>query len=703
MSIRLPILFLFFCSTAFALQLPDINQLISSKTPKAQVHLLDSVAKVYRDSNVVFSLTCIQRAIEICKNNKLEKEEAFAYKAQAVLHKLNKNHDSVLIDISMAEQIFLRLNLQEDLSMLYQLRGNYFYRLGDFKNASKGYFQALENAEKNKDEENMAAAYNSIGNIFFYEGDHDKAIAYYKKSLDIHKKTGNVRRMASALDNIGLAYSNKGDLKSAIVYQKNALSLLEKTTDSMTIAESYLNLGTTYERMEQYDTAKIYVEKAYRLNKKINYAIGLCNAASQLGAVEFFRKNYDAALPYLNEGFDLANELELLPQLHKVSEYMYRCYEAMHDYPNTIKYLKIYSDVNGKLYTADNTKAQKELAEKYETDKKQKENELLKKNNEISQSKLSQEKTTRYALIIGIALVLLLTGFVFFRFNEKKRDNKLLNEKNVAIEFQNEQIQEQHRNIEEKNREITDSIQYAKRIQFSVLPSEKLLKSYLKNSFVFYQPKDIVSGDFYWFTRKEDLLFFAVADCTGHGVPGALMSMLGTSFLNQVVQEKNILSPPEILKELHRAILATLNENLEQRDSKDGMDIALVCIDTQKSKLTFTGAGRPLYMVKQNQLQIVKADKMSIGGIYELNEMHYSKNEFHIEAGTSIYIFSDGVPDQFGGPDKKKLMVKRVQEWILNNHHLPVEEQKVKFTLFMQNWMKDTEQIDDLTFAGIRF
>ncbi len=272
----------------------------------------------------------------------------------------------------------------------------------------------------------------------------------------------------------------------------------------------------------------------------------------------------------------------------------------------------------------------------------------------------------------------------------------------MALQESNKQLEITNEIIEEKNKSITDSINYAEKIQSAILPDERSFAHVLSDSFVLYKPKDILSGDFYWLNQKEDCLLFAAADCTGHGVPGALMSMLGCTFLNEIVNEKQITEPARILSELRERIISILKQNQDKTERKDGMDIALCKIELQKKRLLYSGAFNPLWVLRKGGLIEFKANKFPIG-TFVGEKMEFVSHEFQLEKGDCIYLFTDGYADQFGGPSNKKFNYKRLSALLLEINSLSMQEQKNKLEQAMEAWKKQTEQVDDMLVIGIRY
>ncbi len=254
--------------------------------------------------------------------------------------------------------------------------------------------------------------------------------------------------------------------------------------------------------------------------------------------------------------------------------------------------------------------------------------------------------------------------------------------------------------IKEKNKDITDSINYARKIQSSMLPPEQEFLSYFLDSFIFYKPKDIISGDFYWFTNAGDYRIFACADCTGHGVPGALMSMIGMNYLTHIVNDKNISSPDTALHELDDKIRKALKQD-NDNEQKDGMDIALCAYHPEKKILHYGGANRPMILIRNNELKEIPPSKFAIGGPVNPDKK-FEYHTFQLEKGDVLYFFSDGITDQFGGVKGKKITKKRFLEFLLENHHDFMALQKLKLSNFFEDWRGNLEQVDDVCVMGIK-
>jgi ligand-binding sensor domain-containing protein/serine phosphatase RsbU (regulator of sigma subunit) len=271
-----------------------------------------------------------------------------------------------------------------------------------------------------------------------------------------------------------------------------------------------------------------------------------------------------------------------------------------------------------------------------------------------------------------------------------------------SLERAYEEINLQKDELQRKSSHITSSINYAKRIQEAILPLKEEIRRALPDSFIMFKPRDIVSGDFYWFARKEDRLLIAAIDCTGHGVPGAFMSMIGNSLLNELVNELNFISPAEILKRLHQGVRKALKQEDSEDDATDGMDIALCAIDASRRTVEFAGASRPLFYISEGELLEMKPTGNSIGGLLTEGEGVYAQQTIHVTSPTSFYLFTDGYADQFGGVNRRKFMIKNLKQLLLDIQPLAFDQQKATLDSTIENWKGDASQTDDMLIIGFR-
>ena len=298
-------------------------------------------------------------------------------------------------------------------------------------------------------------------------------------------------------------------------------------------------------------------------------------------------------------------------------------------------------------------------------------------------------------------------GSALLKMREDLAENERVLEEKVRMRTaevvkQKEEIEQQKLQIEEYYVQVTDSINYAKRIQDAILPPERLATELLPQSFILFKPKDIVSGDFYWLEKANNKVFFAAVDCTGHGVPGAFMSIVGHNNLKNALQKTNGESPAKVLDELNRGVSETLHQREDGSSSKDGMDIACCAINFETLELEYAGAYNPLYILRDGEIEQIKANKFPIGSFLTKKVDQFTNNKVQLKKGDILYLFSDGYADQFGGAKSRKLMYKRFRELLISISYLPMVEQRNQLDDFLSDWMGDEEQVDDIIVMGVK-
>lgn len=665
----------------------ELELLLTNKDYQQQLMLLDSLSYRYKNEDPTKSLVYANKGVEIANDNQDQKSIAHSLSTRSKVYRQLADYKNAEVDLNKALDIYTSLNDKSWMSSIYTDLGNLYYVTGAHDMAISCYLKSLKISEELKDKASQANVFNNIANIYLFQEKNDKAIAYYKKAYQINTELGDKKRAALTLDNIGLVYLNREQFDTALYYQTEALKIIEQLDDKQLLSETLMNIGALCQQTGKYDEALVYFNKAYDISVQIDSKYAMSACLLNIGEAYKLKKDYKLALEKTLESFSISKETGALLNLQKAAINLSDIYFEMKEFENSLLYYKVYSETKDSVFNQESSNKINELSAKYEDDKRQNEIELLTKDNELN-------RTISMSLFVGIGLAVVLLFLLLYRYQEKRKANKLLEDKNVAINVQKELVTE-------KNKEITDSINYARKIQDAMLPSQKILDEYFRDNFIFYQPKDIISGDFYWALRKDDKLYVAAADCTGHGVPGALMSMIGVTFLRQIINELNVSDTSEILNRLHSLVLNTLNEDISTRNSKDGMDIALLKIDLVNKKAQFSGAVRPLYVNSKKGFEIIKGDRYSIGGVKSMEET-FSTVEIDLTGGKSFYMFSDGYADQFGQQSGKKFMVKNLQNLLTEVSSLPMEEQLNRISKEFNNWKGSTEQTDDVLLLGIK-
>jgi serine phosphatase RsbU (regulator of sigma subunit) len=431
--------------------------------------------------------------------------------------------------------------------------------------------------------------------------------------------------------------------------------------------------------------------RAVKINRKRGDQLDYARLLNNIGTTYHSQKKYKEALEYCSKGLILAKEVGALEYIASSEKELSEIYSEINDYKNAFLHYHSYIAIKDSLFNEENTAELVRSEMNFDFEKKQAVAKAeQEKKDAINAGELKQQRMQRNYFIAGFILMIALALFIFKGYNEKKRANSI--------------IAEQKAIVEEKNKDITDSINYARRIQTAILPSLESIRSHLPQSFVLYQPKDIVSGDFYWFTEKEERLILAVADCTGHGVPGAFMSMIGNDILTQIVIEKGYLEPGQILAGLHEGVKNALKQDTGTGETKDGMDIALISIHKNTNIVEYAGALRPLWLIKSGAAEVeeYKADKYSIGGTASKDERVFTNHTIQVGKGDSVYLSTDGFADQFGGEKGKKFMTRRMKDLLISMANKPMSEQKVILLDAFSEWKQKRDQVDDVLVVGIK-
>jgi serine phosphatase RsbU (regulator of sigma subunit) len=557
-----------------------------------------------------------------------------------------------------------------------------YFLMGNYSEGLSNAYLALSIYQKNKNQLGLANTYNTIG-ILFSEGlaEYNEAIEYYKKAQVIFKSLKRENDEAACLLNIGICFNN---LNNDIDAQSYFLKAKEKYEgkDKYNFAFCLDNLGSLMLKKDSLNMAESYFEQAYKIYLETKDEIGIIGY--NLNKAEILRKRgklKEAEILFIKE-LKLAKQID--PQYARYSyEGLSEIYAATKDFQKAYNYHVLFKNINDSNI---NTQRQQQyqIIQSYTKSQSEAQVNQLNKDKEHQQEIIKQQRNLQIAFGVGLLLMILLASFIYRSYKQKQKSNVELETKNKLIEHQ--------------KAETTKSIEYALHIQQSILPDKEHIYDCFPESFVLYKPKDIVSGDFYAFAQQGSEIIIAAADCTGHGVPGALMSMLGSNILYQIINEKKITKPNEILFHLNLGVAESLKQN--KNAGNDGMDIS-IC-NFKNNVLQYAGAYRPLYIIRQGKLIETKATKIAIGGQQKDQQRIYENHEFELQNGDTIYLTTDGYADQFGGDKNKKLTTTKFKEMLLNIQNMTMQEQEIYLADFIEKWRSANEQVDDICVIGIR-
>ncbi|MBN1115814.1 MAG: tetratricopeptide repeat protein [Bacteroidales bacterium] len=565
------------------------------------------------------------------------------------------------------------------------------------QNDATGLLKMVDEYKASGNKLELASTYNKLGTIYWQSGKLDKAVDFYKKSVEINEDLGNNNAIRIICGYLGLIHLEAEKYNDAIVYFKRSLELNKSIGKTNEIISDYYNLASAYQMLRQYD------KSSDNANLALAKALETENLEMAKSCNLLLAENYEKTGDSKKSAEHFANYTSLNKHLQTAEM------AKMKDEKKQIE-TQIHQK-NKELQTALDTLGEViEINQEMQLQQSIKELQLKEQDArlEILESKEKLRKTQLFYLSLFLILIVGILVLFFFQSQQRKKANNRLKEQNIKIENQKAEIEKQRDLADKQRKNLTSSIQYARRIQSAVIPKKTQLYEHFNDSFILYRPRDIVSGDFYWFAQKDDLFVLAAADCTGHGVPGAFMSMLGVAFLNEIINKIAVnihitsLNADEILNQLREKVITSLHQTEGRGDPKDGMDIALCIINTKQKTIQFAGANNPLVIIRNNEVIKIKGDKMPVS-IHKRKDVPFSKHEMKLKDGDCLYLFSDGYIDQFGGDEGRKFMSNRFLDLLVKIHQEPMPEQKIILESEYQRWKGDFTQVDDVIVIGLRF
>ena len=638
---------------------------------------------LYVQSNYKKALKYCKKSLNISKEIGDKNGIASSFNNIGNIYNSQSKYEQALIYSIKSLIIKKEIGNQQEIAKSLGNIGNVYYEQGNYEDAVLNYQNSLNISKEIGDKNGIAASLNNIGIIYYEQSNFQEALNYYKNSLNILNETIDKKRIAACLGNIGYIYYEQGNCEEAFVYFKKSLKIKKELGDKKGIAASLGNIGDNYGKQGNNEEALNYYKKSLKIYEEIGDKYGIAMSLCNIGGTYKDQSSLKRASIKVNEGLQIAKEIGALDQVDLASKSLYEIYKELGDDYNALK-------MHEQHIVAKDSLAKMNAEENLYKIKIEKEYQLAKTKKQIQhKADLEREANKRYILIAGIGFLLLLGGLGLWAFFQKKKDNRIIKANKAEVDLAYEKL-------EEKNNDILDSINYAKRIQSALLPTDKTVKKSLKESFILYLPKDIVAGDFYWLEKKEDTTLFAVADCTGHGVPGAMVSVICNNGLNRSVREHQIIKPSKILDKTREVVVKEFAKSSE--DILDGMDIALCSI--KGNKLNYAGANNPLIVIRNKEVIEVKADRQPIGAYMKTHD--FTNHSLEIQKDDMIYLFTDGYADQFGGEKNKKYRLKNQIKLLSKISIKPIDEQERILKEEFVSWKGSEDQLDDVCVMGIR-
>ncbi len=691
------------------------------------------------------ALSCYEMALKIGEEINDQRTIAASYNSLGLLYYNQGIFEKALeyfLPVINIEEVQKNKRL---LTIIHNNIGISYDNIGLFDKAIEHHLKSLKIREEMGDKAGIAASLTNIGSIHHNQRNQQEALKYYSQALEIYLEINDKRGLARSYNNVALVYRNTNQLEDAKKFHLKAIEIREELNDKRGLFISYNNLGSVMRQMGELEKALDYFNEAIRISEELGdkHRMSIIyNSTSNLylnlaknseGAERY--KYLQTALQYSERSFELARETGSMPRKSYAANILRVVYTNLENYEEAIRYAEIHIELSDSIYNMEKAQAVADAEKKFQAEKKQLQIDKLEKEKALQYNEiLRQKEVGRMQLIIiicvivGLLAILIMLVFVLHRLKITKKqkaiieEQKLLvEEKNVILNERNEEIRAQHDEIEHQRDEIiaqrdmvlkqkehimvqknhiTNSISYAKLIQNAVLPSDAFVDSILGEHFILFFPKDIVSGDFYWASKLNNKLVFAVADCTGHGVPGAFMSMLGLSFLKEIIVKQGITNPAKVLENLRESIIDALQQKGKPTDQREGLDIAFCVLDTNDNKLQYAGANSPLIIVKSNkELNVIKPDKQPVA--YHRKMKPFTNKEVLLSKGDCVYLASDGYQNQLGGENYKMFMSKNFHKLLLQISDEPMHVQNELLYENFIKWKEPHEQVDDVTVLGL--
>ncbi len=633
-----------------------------------------------------------------------------------------------------------------------RLLGLVYYNLNTYDKAMEYFMESLKLSESIGYKPGIIASLNNIGMVHESLRNFLQSVDYYNKSIELSKEIGDIFGVARGYNNIGISYANEGKIHLAILNYKKAADAFEKSGNSYYQAVTHNNIGTYYlgiayeKEMPDsnaffYNEAKLNFEKSLPIFREMEEHYDLATCLVNLSQTHYqlhklahgtsptLSTNLQKAIDYGTESLETAQRIKSHGTIYYAAYTLRDIYRLLGNYKTSLKYADLIVSNNDSLFLEEKDRTIAEIEAQYQTEKKE---QLI----ERQRLEAKRQATFRNALIISLALTLLFALSIYVGYRNKRKANttikeqyEILGQANAEIlaqrdelEAQRDLLMDQNQKLEEAHTHITDSLHYAQSIQAAILPSEKILESISPNYFIFMKPFQVVSGDFFWAVTIDEYKIFGIADCTGHGVPGAFMSILGLNALKDIIVRHHIVQPDQILNFLRDSVINALGQNDPKQLHKDGIDIALCTYNSKTKELQYSGAGIPLWIVvsdnsdcktfsekysknafylNNHSLFEVKADIMPVG-VSPLVKP-FSKNTFSLKnCSASIYMATDGFADQFGGSDGAKFGSARLKNLILQHTDKPFGQQKKIISSDFERWISTNSQVDDVAILGIK-
>lgn len=667
----------------------SLEQLLYKVTDENKPQILNQLFKVYLSKYPDKAIQYALQSSKLSKKLQLHKEyiDAINQLGEGYYYtgKYSKSLEYLL-------ELIENKIVYKDTTLLAQTKsriGVIYFSWGIYDRALEYMFESLKLQEKQQNQEAIANTMNNIGTVYKEMNNIPKAYDYLSKSMNIYEKLNDKKKVAYSLNNIGTLYKMGEDYDNALRYFKMSAGLGEDIDDKMIIGNAYGNIGDTYLDLDAPKKALSYFNKSYDIFKTGINAYSLAYIYKSIGKTYMMLKRYKDADIYLDSSLQISLKSGMKDVIKDAFFYLTENNKKAGNYQKALNYQTQYTEYKDSLFDITINSKVAELQFMYEKEKREKEIAVLNQKNTTNKHEIVRQRMHLYIfaivfiILVSILLIIIITSKI-----KQKANHELL---------------KAYDELNRKNESLTASLDYAKRIQNTILPYSDRFRSLFYDSFIINKPKDVVSGDFYWAEKSGEDVYIAVIDCVGHGVPGAFMSFLGYAILDNVYKNTDIknLSTAEIMSKINSEAKKVLKQE-NKIGLNMGMDVALCKINSISKVVQFSGANRPLYYIESGKLNVLKGNSISVGSAYSNDKQEFISHKLFLDEGDSLYLFTDGFIDQFGGKENKKFLSKRLRKIIIDNWDKDMADQEKALSKSFDEWKKNNEQLDDVMLIGIR-
>ncbi len=644
---------------------------------------------LFLDPDTAF--TYDEKMLDFAKERGWKTGMAQANNIMGVSHQFRGNYEDALSCYRESITLYAEVNNYAGIAKVLNNVGNVHLSRADYDDAIQCYYRSYTANQLEADTLSMATAMQNIGNVYMMIGENDLAMKSFDKAIVLNSRMAEPDEdlEATALESKGTLFMDQGRFETAISHFEVSIRIFEKMNHQRGVAAGYHNLGDVKLRQGHLDSALHHVENSLEIRMTMDFRDDLPVTYNTLGRIYLELNDLAKAKLNAKKSLDLAQELGNLEISRAAATLLNDIYFRSGDYKDAYEMLALSNQIRDSLANNEHEKATSRLQLQHDYDKQ----EAISNAHhaaEINKGKELADAEHRIDLIVITSVSLGFILVVIFGISTYNRFRITRTQKQI--------IETQKLEVETKNREILDSITYAKRIQSAMLPDHERLAQLLPDSFVLYIPKDIVAGDFYWMEKLPDKLLFAVADCTGHGVPGAMMSVICNNALNRSVREFGLVDPGKILAKANALVEESFPSG--KGNVKDGMDIAFCAVDLELRQISFAGANNPLWIIRNGEMIEIKADQMPIGWFKK--EISFKTSVTELQKDDVLYLTTDGYADQFGGPKGKKFKTMRLKNLLLSMCDKSSVYQREELRKNFEDWKNDRDQIDDICVMGVR-